>query len=162
MATVGSAVADGWGLRVSGAAFGRLRGSVEYLTASAVWSGAADPLVARVAPSAVRRDAERLHDLATAIEADVVETATRVSLLYHVGSAYARARAEGAAPATDARFHFQVYQRVPFLAFRGSDWELVFGIRSLFRDLAEDRSLWDELLVVSPPKRIVGGLHVRF
>ena len=35
-------------------------------------------------------------------------------------------------------------------------------MRSLFRPAFDDRSIYDELLVVRAPKRVVGGLQVRF
>jgi len=33
---------------------------------------------------------------------------------------------------------------------------------NLFRDMTGERSIYDELLVVRPPKRVVGGVRVRF
>jgi len=39
---------------------------------------------------------------------------------------------------------------------------MLLAVRSLFRDSAADSSIYDELLVVRPPKRIVGGLTLRF
>jgi hypothetical protein len=39
---------------------------------------------------------------------------------------------------------------------------MLFGIRNMFRELAPDASVYDELLVLRPPKRVVGGLTVRF
>jgi hypothetical protein len=39
---------------------------------------------------------------------------------------------------------------------------MLVGIRNMFRELDADGSMYDELLVVRPPKRIVGGLTVRF
>ena len=42
------------------------------------------------------------------------------------------------------------------------DWEMLLGVRSLFRPSVEDRSIYDELLVVRAPKRVIGGLQVRF
>ena len=36
------------------------------------------------------------------------------------------------------------------------------GEAAHFRELAGDSSVYDELLVVRPPKRVVGGVTVRF
>ena len=36
------------------------------------------------------------------------------------------------------------------------------GVRNFFSDAAPDQSLYDEILVVHPPKRIVGGLTLKF
>jgi hypothetical protein len=56
-----------------------------------------------------------------------------------------------------------VKQRLSFLPFDGSDWEVLVAVRNLFReDLGDGVGVYDELLVVKPPKRIVGGLLVRF
>jgi len=35
-------------------------------------------------------------------------------------------------------------------------------VRNLFREPAAGASVYDELLVVNPPKQVVGGLVVRF
>ena len=43
-----------------------------------------------------------------------------------------------------------------------TEWEMLVAVRNLFREGALDASVYDELLVVRPPKRIVGGLTVRF
>jgi hypothetical protein len=39
---------------------------------------------------------------------------------------------------------------------------VLFGLRNLFRDPSDPGSVSDELLVVRPPKRVVGGFLVRF
>ena len=44
----------------------------------------------------------------------------------------------------------------------GTKWEVLVGLRNLFRDVNEPASIYDELLVVRPPKRLVGGFLVRF
>jgi hypothetical protein len=46
--------------------------------------------------------------------------------------------------------------------FRTSQWEMLVGVRNLFHDSLADASVYDELLVVRPPKRLVGGLTVKF
>jgi len=44
----------------------------------------------------------------------------------------------------------------------GTKWEVLLGVRNLFRDPNDPASMYDELLVVRPPKRVVGGFLVRF
>jgi hypothetical protein len=61
----------------------------------------------------------------------------------------------------DGRFDMQLQQGLPFIG-GGGDWELLIGVRSLFRQSLEGRSVYDELLVVRPPKRVIGGLQIRF
>ncbi len=56
----------------------------------------------------------------------------------------------------------QVHQSLPFLDFSTAKWEMLLGVRNFFRDPAIGQSVYDELLVVHPPKRIVGGLTMRF
>jgi hypothetical protein len=46
--------------------------------------------------------------------------------------------------------------------FRTSQWEMLVGVRSLFHASLANTSVYDEILVVRPPKRIVGGLTVKF
>jgi hypothetical protein len=54
-----------------------------------------------------------------------------------------------------------VNQALP-VAFAGTKWEVLVGLRNLFRDPTDPASVYDELLVVRPPKRLVGGFLVRF
>ena len=46
--------------------------------------------------------------------------------------------------------------------FRTSQWEMLVGVRNLFHESLANTSVYDELLVVRPPKRVVGGLTVKF
>ena len=46
--------------------------------------------------------------------------------------------------------------------FSTARWEMLVALRNSFHDVAFDSSIFDELLVVRPPKRIVGGLTLRF
>ena len=87
--------------------------------------------------------------------------------LYRVSSAFARPSTGGQMPAgdrpaVDARFDVQVRQSLPFMNFSTAHWEMLVAVRNFFRDTTVDQSLYDELLVVRPPKRIVGGLTLRF
>jgi TonB-dependent receptor-like protein/carboxypeptidase family protein len=173
LANVGdvSAVGVGAGLRASLA--DRVHGSVEYTMSRARFdeSGAATYLLL-LAPSAVRSEAERVHDLSTAIETDVPETSTRVVVLYRVSNGFshaaavppagARPVAAASRPSLDSRFDVQVRQSLPFMDFSTAKWEMLIGVRNLFRDATPDQSVYDELLVVRPPKRIVGGLTLKF
>jgi len=93
----------------------------------------------------------------------VPETSTRVVVLYRVSNAFARAASEQAPqPSLDARFDVQVRQSLPFMDFSNAKWEMLVAVRNFFRDSTGDQSIYDELLVVRPPKRVVGGLTLRF
>jgi hypothetical protein len=79
-----------------------------------------------------------------------------------VNSAFARGD-DPTRPALDYRFDVQVNQALPFMPFSGAArWEVLVGLRNLFRDPSEPGSIYDELLVVRPPKRVMGGVLIRF
>ena len=96
------------------------------------------------------------------MQADIPVTATRVFALYRVNTAFVARQPDEDQPGAGARFDVQVTQALPFLNFTNAQWEMLFGIRNMFRELAPDASVYDELLVLRPPKRVVGGLTVRF
>ena len=100
--------------------------------------------------------------MTTSIETEVPETSTRVVVLYRVSNAFARAAAQSPAGSLDARFDVQVRQSLPFMDFSNAKWEMLVAVRNFFRETAADESIYDELLVVHPPKRIVGGLTLKF
>ena len=173
----GDVSASGVGAAIRASLAGRLRGSVEYSVARARFTPSDSAAYLFVlAPSALRVEPERVHDLATSIETDVPETATHVVVLYRVSNAFSRLGSAPTAvgttgtiqpsadvhPGLDARFDVQVRQSLPFMDFSTAKWEMLIGVRNLFRDAAPDQSAYDELLVVRPPKRIVGGLTLKF
>jgi TonB dependent receptor-like, beta-barrel/Carboxypeptidase regulatory-like domain len=173
----GDVSASGMSAGLRTAIAGRLRGSVEYTVARARFTPADSAAYLFVlAPSALRVEPERVYDLATAIETDVPETSTRVVVLYRVSNAFSRSSTSadpvGAKrpvqpssdihPGLDSRFDVQVRQALPFMDFSTAKWEMLIGVRNFFRDAAPDQSVYDELLVVRPPKRIVGGLTLKF
>ncbi len=82
-------------------------------------------------------------------------------VLYKLNDAFAAAEREDA-PGFDARFDVRVTQALPFMNFGASQWEMLVGVRNVFHDSLTNASIYDELLVVRPPKRIVGGLTVKF
>jgi hypothetical protein len=63
---------------------------------------------------------------------------------------------------TDTRFDVQVRQSLPFLDFRTGRWEMLFLVRNVFREVGADQAVFDEMFVVRPPKRVVGGLSLYF
>jgi hypothetical protein len=140
----------------------RVHGSIEYSFARARWNPADNlTYLVLLAPSAVRTVSEGMHDVSTSIETDIPETSTRVVVLYRLSSGFAR-RDSFNRPALDARFDVQVRQALPFMDFSSAKWEMLVAVRNFFRDSASDQSIYDELLVVRPPKRVVGGLTLRF
>lgn len=157
--TAGSFDASGWAVRISTPPSYRVRGAVDYSIARTEWT-ATNPRFLAIAPAVVRDDREVLHDLTTTIETDIPETATRFFLLYRVNNAFTRS-SDLTNPGVDARFDVQVNQALPF-GLGGTQWEVLLGLRNLFRDIHDPGSIYDELLVVRPPKRVIGGFLVRF
>ena len=160
VASAGAFDAQGWGVRFTAPVTKRVHGSIDYSLTHSRWSSRGD-----FAPSApwgiTRPELEAIHDITTSWSADIPETATRVFLLYKINSAYARRSADVADSGLDGRFDLQVNQALPF-GLGGTKWEVLLGVRNLFRDPNDPASVYDELLVVRPPKRVVGGFLVRF
>jgi hypothetical protein len=166
LANTGNVNATGFGAGFRTAVGEHLHGSIEYSETSAQWLPESSiSYLMLLAPSALTLEAQRIHDVTTAIESELPRTATRVMVLYRVSNAFARASSGGAAgdgPGIDTRFDVQVRQSLPFMDFTSAKWEMLFAVRNFFRDPAADQSVYDELLVVRPPKRVVGGLTLHF
>lgn len=162
VASAGAVDAQGWGIRLGTPPSKRLRGSIEYSVTEGRWNGAGGGNPARPwTVSLMRPELEDIHDLTASFSAEIPETATRVFVLYKVNSAFARPGASLAEAGADGRFDVQLNQALPFI-LGGTRWEVLVGVRNLFHDPANPASVYDELLVVSPPKRVVGGFLVRF
>jgi len=162
VALAGDAAIQGWGVRVEHAFAPYIRGSVDYALVTAQWdqpTTRAQRALAVAAPRALRQARERLHDVTTTIEAEVPHTSTRFLALYKLNTGFAGDPRD--LQSADVRFDMQLRQGLPFMSGAGT-WEMLLGVRSLFRTAFDDRSFYDELLVVRPPKRVMGGLQVRF
>jgi hypothetical protein len=160
VANAGAFDASGWGMTLSTPAGARLRGSVDYSVTRARWTAQNITLGAAV-PAALRPQTEDIHDITTSLHTDIPETATRFYLLYRVNTAFTRGNPDAPRAGIDGRFDMQVNQALPF-ALAGTKWEVLVGLRNLFRDGSDQASVYDELLVVRPPKRLIGGFLVRF
>jgi Carboxypeptidase regulatory-like domain/TonB dependent receptor len=164
VASGGDFEARGWGIGVSRQLTGHVRGSLDYTRTDAEWSGEAPDarVLSILARSTNRADSETLHDLTTSIQSEFPLTATRVFILYKLNSGFAANQAVEGTGRAGSRFDLQINQALPFLDFTAAKWEMLLTVRNLFREDFLDASIYDELLVVKPPKRIVGGLTVRF
>jgi hypothetical protein len=147
----------------------RVRGAVSYTLTRAEFDPASGlGYLVLLTPDAARRDTERIHDVAATIHADVPETATRLLVVYRASNAFARDASSPGDPQDRSRFGFdyrfdvQVRQSLPFMSFSNARWEALFAIRNFFREADADPSVYGELLVVRPPKRIVGGVTLHF
>jgi hypothetical protein len=163
VASPGDVEIDGWAVRLGGRVTPRVRGNVEYAINTAEWSNSWQMrAIRRFAPSAVRAARERMHDVTASVDASIPGTSTGVSMAYRMNSAFSAVNRSGRLPIADGRFDLQVRQALPYRPLRGSTLELLFAVRSLFRDLRETGSIYDELLTVAPPVRWTGGVQVRF
>lgn len=98
------------------------------------------------------------HDLVGRVEARMQPTDTRLVAFYR----FNLMREEGEDAARHARFDVQVSQGLPFIgALTRADWELLVAVRNLFYEDSDAGTL-DELAVVAPPTRVIGGISVRF
>ena len=155
----------GWGISVTHGFAPNVRGSFDYSLADAEWVNRPSMdrgRLAREMPSAMRDLNEHVHDFTTSIETEFPQSATRLFVLYKMNSAYIRADGSESRPGLDGRWDVQVIQALPFMDFTSADWEMLVGIRNLFRESLAETSVYDELLVARPPKRLVGGITVRF
>lgn len=139
---------------------GNIEGSVGYSY------GIAESLTPVLSRVALRRDGldDQIHDVSTALATSIDRTKTRVRWAYrfvrHPGYMRAAPRDDGAV--FDSRFNFQVFQILPFVGGNSTEWEITLAIRNLFYDDLEGASFLDEISVVDAPRRVIGGLSVRF
>lgn len=162
IASAGDAGIQGWAAGLRHDVTPHVHGRVDYTVVSAQWTpstGADGRALQASAPQAMRTPRERVHDVSASLDAEIPQTATRFLVLYKVNTGFAGS-VDGLQTAA-GRFDVQLRQGLPFMDGLG-DWEMLFGVRSLFRPSLDDRSLYDELLVVRAPKRVIGGLQVRF
>ena len=161
--SAGDVSALGWTVSIRQVIAQRLRGSVDYTVSTAQWQETPQSdIVSLRLPGVARRGPERIQDVTAAVDTDIPITETHVDALYRISTGYAGGTLESLGPTLAARFDVQVTQSLPFMDFANAHWEMLVGVRNLFRDAADEASVYDELLVVRPPKRIIGGLTLRF
>jgi hypothetical protein len=160
--SAGDFAARGWGVSVSRAVADGMRASVDYTQSSTQWADySSDALaIATLAPAAARSN-ERIHDVTATFDSVLAPSSTRLFVVYKLNSTFARPRETFAGSLASARFNVQVNQSLPF-TFGNARWEMLAAVSNLFGDDAFDGSVYDESLVVRPPKRILGGVTVRF
>lgn len=162
VANSGPVEANGYAAGVKTVIAERVHGSIEYSFARTQRSpGDALTYLVLLTPASAQPVHDRIHDVSTSIETEVPETSTRVAVLCRLSDGFARRDSTGRS-ALDARFDVQVRQALPFMDFSSAKWEMLVAVRNFFHDAAADGSIYDELLVVRSPKRVVGGLTLRF
>jgi hypothetical protein len=159
----GDVIARGWSLGISHRFLSRLHGSVAYQVVDAKWSSSSSATDGVVLLGLDPGRAERLHGLTTSMETELPMTATHVLFACKINTGFVRRDVDAAKAGVDSRFDVQVTQPLPFLDFTSARWQLLIAVKNIFRDpTAHDSSVYDELLVIRPPTRVVGGVLVRF
>jgi hypothetical protein len=155
--------AHGWGVTFSRTMGENTRASVDYTQAQSRWidRSADSDLLEILAPSLVRTG-ERIHDVTASLQSVVTPTATRLLVVYKLNTAYAAPKYGDGTPNAGVRFDVQVNQALPFMNFTSAQWEMLVAVSNLFKEALYENSVYDELMVVRPPKRVVGGVTVRF
>jgi hypothetical protein len=161
--SAGDVDAHGWGMHIRRAMGDTLRASVDYTQSQTEWRRRSpDTEAFAVLAASVLRGDETIHDVTASLESLIAASATRVLVVYKLNSAYASVHELETAPTAGVRFDVQVNQPLPFLNFTTAQWEMLVAVSNLFKDALYENSVYDELLVVRPPKRILGGVTVRF
>ena len=164
VASAGDVDADGWAFALSSAPSQRVRGSIDYSVDARALDVArrhgGDRRLGAGGDPAADRGRARPDDVAR--DRHAADRDAGVRPLQGQQRLRARRRSDAARP-LDYRFDVQVNQALPFMPFSGTArWEVLVGLRNLFRDPSDAGSIYDELLVVRPPKRVIGGVLVRF
>lgn len=110
-------------------------------------------------------DTAVVHDLSAEVVARLRPSGTRLAAAYRVIRHPGLTPAHAALSAADehtARFDVELIQLIPFADWSGTEWELSLAVRDLFFREMLGRSLLDEIAVAHAPRRVVGGLAVRF
>jgi hypothetical protein len=154
----GAVEARGLGLSV-GHRFGRyVNGEVTY-TYGRAWRAVPLDGVEAIAPVPILAFREGdFHDVVARLETVITDTDTRVVALYRLN------QLSGGEPAAAIarRFDVQLSQGLPFLgALTRADWDVLVAVRNLYYEPGEGAML-DEQAVSNPPKRVLGGIAVRF
>ncbi len=154
--------ATGWGVSVTRHVGEGTRATVDYSLVDADWTRSSpDASVLALVASQVLRTSDRVHDLTASVESVLAPTSTRVFVLYKLNTAMAAPGLEQA-NAGGARFDVQVNQALPFLGFTNARWEALVAVKNVFHDDFANSSVYDELLVIRSPTRVLGGVTVKF
>ena len=162
---LGDASATGYSAEFRLVLTDRVRGAVEYSVANAELTPRKNlRAVLLLTPAALRSGPERIHDVSTSVEATLHETSTRILALYRVSNGFIPSVGGSDPPgrALDARFDVQLRQSLPFMNFSNARWEMLVAVRNFFHETAPTQSIFDELLVARPPKRVIGGVTLHF
>lgn len=108
--------------------------------------------------------ARDFHQITTRFDAYLRRSGTGVAIFHriHEGADVTSYDGENHSRARATRYLVELRQDVPFVpAMIGADMALLFSLRNVYYDDVERRSV-DEFAVAAPPRRITGGIRVKF
>lgn len=154
----------GGGMSVSGRFGDAVKSSVTYRYGrSRPGSGSFDPgLSFRHVDWALASTDASFHDVVARLETFVDWSGTRLIAYYRWNACQAEGGGHAGAPLVSQRFDVQLTQGLPFLrSMTRAEWQVLLAFRNMFYE-ASEAALLDEVAVVNPPKRVLGGISVRF
>ena len=158
--------ARGFGVSATREIGQHITGSIDYALSRAAWlnAGADRAALRPLASLALRAAHEQVSDLTMSVNAEIPMAATRVIVVYRISQASAvdDGTPDLSGQLSGRRFDVQIQQALPFLRFTNAEWAALFAIQNRVRDAQFYQSVYDELLALRAPKRLVGGLTVRF
>jgi hypothetical protein len=158
----GGLEARGMGLTVARRFGDAFHGSISY-TYGHSWRK--EPVVMEEAgtlPDLFAYDDADFHDLVTRLETFIDWSDTRVIAFYRLNRLTPEAEGKKTNAVANTRFEVQLRQGLPFLgSLTRAQWEFLLAVRNLFYESTEGAML-DEVAVMNPPKRVLGGISVRF
>lgn len=100
------------------------------------------------------------HDVVARVETIVSGSDTRLVAFYRLNGLVPEGDDRGTL--VSSRFDVQLSQGLPFLGnLTHADWDLLLAVRNLYYE-ADEGAMLDEVAVVNPPTRVLGGIAVRF
>jgi hypothetical protein len=159
--TAGDVGIDGWGARLTGRLLPRVHGTIDYSSSRVEWDPETLRPFLRASPSIPRLGGEHLHDVTAVVDVRVPRSATTVSLAYRTSTGFSRDHAS-TRPSLGGRFDLRVYHAPAYQPIRGGEVELLLALRTIYGDVTHAGSMYDELLTVAPPLRLLAGVRVKF
>jgi hypothetical protein len=140
-----------------------LSGSVSYTYGHSWRATPVRSTEARPAPRSLAFRNAGFHDVVARLEAAIDESDTRLVAFYRFNSLLPGSESGAELDLlTTTRFDVQLSQGLPFLgAFTKADWDFLLAVRNLYYEPGEGATL-DEMAVLNPPRRLLGGISVRF
>lgn len=159
ISNAGRVTARGMGLSVERRFGDAVSGSMSY-TFGHSWRPEATPAADQpIRPWMQEGD---FHDLVARVETVLEGTDTRLVAYYRLSHLIPQRETPAAMTTRASRFDVQLSQGLPFLGgLTRADWDLLLAVRNLYYEPSEG-ALLDEMTVSNPPKRVLGGIAVRF